>query len=157
MKKISKIVIIFLFMASLTGCTDKVKDLNGNAKNEFGINETAVYKDIYYTVTNTEYTDVVDESTVEDENNTFFAVVFEVKNNSNKVFDINYECILKTEETSSEELNNFWTGGELLESLSVGEKYTRTYYWEISKDDSAQTYWCLVGQNEVEFTFDLTK
>lgn len=61
MKKKMLIVVFLMFITlGLTGCfsdTDgsKVQDLDGNSKTTFKVNETAVYDDVNYTVTNVEY------------------------------------------------------------------------------------------------------
>lgn len=51
MKKIAGIVIIFVIMLGLTGCTDTVStDEDGNAKTEFSISETATVNDTKVTI-----------------------------------------------------------------------------------------------------------
>jgi hypothetical protein len=136
--------------------SSKVTDINGNLKTEFAINETAVYKDINYRITNAEYGDVIQGYKPMDENNTYYSLTFEVQNNSKNTYVPNYECILRTEEVTSEQINTTWTGDDSSDHLAVGEDNATTYFWEISKDDKAKTYWCFIYESDVEFTFDLT-
>lgn len=60
MKKIFPILISVFMLFGLTGCfseedSGSVTDISGSAKTSFNINETAVYNDVYYTITNVEY------------------------------------------------------------------------------------------------------
>ncbi len=106
--KIFKTFIIVLFAISLTGC--KARDLDGNVKTEFGIKETAVYKNIYYTVTDVEYTDTLSQGVqTSDENKTYIALTFQVENKSKKEIDVP-SCIIITEKTSSEQETVSWEG-----------------------------------------------
>lgn len=61
MKKILGIIISFFVLIGITGCisdseTNKVvTDTDGNSKTIFNLNETAIFDNVHYTVTNIEY------------------------------------------------------------------------------------------------------
>lgn len=60
MKKKTLVILLISIVFGLTGCfsdtnNNAVKDINGNEKTTFNINETAVYEDVHYTVTNVKY------------------------------------------------------------------------------------------------------
>jgi hypothetical protein len=152
------VLIIFLITSPFVKdiFKEKVTDINGKPKTEFSINETAVYKDIHYRITNTEYGDVIQGYMPMDESKTYFALTFEIQNNSKKEQYISNYCILKTEKVTSEEITTSWIGEEMPDRIqAIGEKNTVTYLWEISKDDKALSYWCPSIETDIEFTFDL--
>lgn len=61
MKQFLKGLLVVVVLFGLTGCFSTlenevtVNDINGNSKTIFNINETAVFEDVHYTVTNVEY------------------------------------------------------------------------------------------------------
>ncbi len=147
-----KIFIMLILVISLVGCQNKAVDLKGNKKTEFGINETAVYKDVYYTVTDLEYTDQQSNGEkIADSSKTYIALTFQIKNNSKKKISIP-ACILTTDKTSSEKETISWEGDATKTSINSGETLTTTYYMEISKEDAAKEYDCYE-----EFSFNLAK
>lgn len=158
MNKFLGIMLVVLFAISLTGCKGKVTDLDGNEKNNFDINETAAYNNINYTITKAEYSNGVEYGfgSNEDETNIYYILAFQVENNSKKAYKDSYGCILKTKETTSEQITTIIVHDESTpDPLSAGEKETKILAWEISKEDRAQTYNCYTS--EAEFTFDLEK
>ena len=157
MNKFFGTLLVVLLAIILTGCKNSVTNLDGKEKTKFGINETAVYKNIDYTITKAEYTDGSKEGfgQLENENNIFYALTFQVKNNSKKSYYSSYSCILKTKEITSEQITTHSTGTNQFKALYAGKSYTTTLFWEISKEDVAQSYKCYI--NGIEFTFDLTK
>lgn len=152
MIKVPKIFIMLILVISLVGCQNKAVDLKGNEKTEFGINETAVYKNVYYTVTNLEYTDQQSNGEkIADSSKTYIALTFQVKNNSKKKIPTP-ACILTTDKTSSEQETISWEGDATKIYINPGETINTTYYMEISKEDVAKEYDC--GE---EFSFNLVK
>lgn len=60
MKKVLMLIISIFVLFGATGCFSEdisqgVTDAKGNEKKSFNINETAVYNDVHYTITNVEY------------------------------------------------------------------------------------------------------
>lgn len=58
MKRFLLIVTCITILLSASGCSSETitsTDISGNSKTTFNINETAVYEDVHYTVTNVQY------------------------------------------------------------------------------------------------------
>lgn len=93
MKKISKLFITIFILFGLTGClsetsNNSVKDINGNEKTSFNLNETAVYNDVEYIVTNVEYSNG-DEWDKPADGKQFVIVTVSIKNNSSEKISYN--------------------------------------------------------------------
>lgn len=93
MKKISKLFITIFILFGLTWClsetsNNSVKDINGNEKTSFSLNETAVYNDVEYIVTNVEYSNG-DEWDKPADGKQFVIVTVSIKNNSSEKISYN--------------------------------------------------------------------
>jgi len=162
-------ILVCLFAILIIGrSADKKKgvtDLNGVPKSQFSINETAVYEDIHYTVKEVKYTDGSEFKLppVEKEGYTYIAVTFEVENNSKKKTVRNTDCILRTNETNSEQETgtSIWLTESDLDNnyLEPRQISTKIYFMEVKKSDVAKEYQCYGSwdDNELQMIFDLTK
>ena len=175
---IKKISVILLILIIILGTkiiifktkSNEITNLNGKIKNNFKINETAIYKKVHYTIKDIKYSDGKDYPIpngleLENEDNVFVVLTFEVKNNSkSEIVESRPDCILTTSKNNtSETANVFWYGSETREHyLKPWGKSTIVYYIEINKKDYIKEYQCYFKVNsnsnkEKKLIFDLTK
>ena len=92
MKKIITIIISLFIIFSTSGCTETannvVTDINGIEKTSFTINETAIYEDVHYTVTNVEYSNGNDWDKPSEGKN-YVIVTIKIENKSNEKISYN--------------------------------------------------------------------
>ena len=88
-KKSLFILLVAIFVFVLTGCESEnseniVTDSNGKSKTSFTINETAVYNDVYYTVTNVEYSNY---DNIARRDKIYIIVTLKIENKSDKTIE----------------------------------------------------------------------
>ena len=90
MKKILSGLMLFFVAISLTACSSTigVTDINGNEKISFAVNETAVYENVYYTVTNVKYSNGDDWDTPASGNH-YVIVTLKIENKSDSKISYN--------------------------------------------------------------------
>lgn len=94
MKKILSILVCAFVLLGITGCVSDsdsssgVTDTNGNKKTSFSINETAVFEDVHYTVTNVEYSNGSEYDTPADGKN-YVIVTLKIENKSDEKISYN--------------------------------------------------------------------
>lgn len=146
MKKLLTTVLCFVVLFSLTGCfsdTDTqsgVTDLNGNSKKIFNINETAVFENVHYTVTNVSYSNG-DEWDEPAEGKNYVIVTIKIENKSDSkisynVYDwymVNSQGQVDSEAFTTIDTDTNLSSGEL---MSGGTK-TGTIVFEQLKDETS--------------------
>lgn len=94
MKKILSILVCAFVMLGMTGCgsnsesSNKVTDINGNSKTSFNLNETAVFENVHYTVTNVEYSNGSEYDKPANGKN-YVIVTLKIENKSNSKISYN--------------------------------------------------------------------
>lgn len=144
MKKFLTLIISIFVLFGVTGCfseeVDNVTDKNGNVKKSFNINETAVFSDVHYTVTNVEYSNGDDWN--EPANGKQYVIVtIKIENKSNEKVSYNVYDFAMLNSQGQEDESSFSTidsdtnlsSGEL---VSGGSK-TGTIVFEEDKNESS--------------------
>ena len=144
MKKFLTLLISILVLFGVTGCfseeVDEVTDKNGNAKNSFNINETAVFNDVHYTVINVEYSNG-DDWDKPAEGKQYVIVTLKIENKSDEKISYNVYDWTMLNSQGQEDESSFSTidndtnlsSGEL---VSGGSK-TGTIVFEEDKNDTS--------------------
>ena len=92
MKKILSILLCGLVLLGMTGCTTDTEssatDKEKNKKTSFNVNETAVHKDVHYTVTNVEYSNGTEFNKPSDGKN-YVIVTINIENKSDEKISYN--------------------------------------------------------------------
>lgn len=146
MKKILGFAMCSFILFGLTGCVSEsenpnnVTDINGNKKTNFQLNETAVYEDVYYTVTNVEYSNGSEyDKPAEGKNYVIVTVKIENKSNSKISYNaydwkmINSEGQEDTETFSTINSDNSLNYGD----LAAGGTKTGTLVYEQSENETS--------------------
>lgn len=144
MKKIITAILSILIILGSTGCTEnssnKVTDLNGDNKVVFNINETAVYEDVHYTVTNVEYSNGDDWDKPADGKN-YVIVTVKIENKSGEKIAYNSLdwTMLNSEGQEDDETFSTIDSDTNLSSgdLAAGGSKTGTLVFEEKKDESS--------------------
>ncbi len=147
MKKKLLIGVLFCLMVFglTTGCSSteessKVKDLNGNSKTLFSVNETAVYDGVNYTVTNVEYSNGGEWDKPAD-GKQYVIVTIKIENKSDSKISYNVYDWKMLNSQGQEDTESFTTidSDTNLSSgdLAAGGTKTGTIVFEESKDESS--------------------
>jgi len=155
--KIVKISLIALTILFISGCESKIKDRNGNEKNTFEMNETAVYKEINYTVTNIEYLYGSGYGyKLTNKDNVILAVTYQVKNNSKKDYSIiNLEPHLNVDGKDANSYTYVREPQKIdLNILKPGEMFVETDYYEI-KDENRKLKFKLIVDDDKNINFKI--
>ena len=160
MKNLLKYIYIISIVILVTGCKSKLTDLNGNVKESFKINETAVYNNINYTITNVEYLDKNNNISLEISDNLVIAITYQIKNNSNEEYSIrslsslfynggneigSYSYTSRFENPSLESYN-----------LAPGQIYIETDYFELSNIKENKEFLLLINaEKDIRMYVDL--
>lgn len=146
MRKFLTVLMCASVLFGVTGCVSDsenssgVTDVDGNAKTSFNINETAVYEDVYYTVTNVEYSDGSEYDKPADGKN-YVIVTLKIENKSDSKISYNaYDW--KMVNSQGQEDNEAFTiidNDTALNSgdLAAGGSKTGTLVFEESKEESS--------------------
>lgn len=144
MKKFLTLLISILVLFGVTGCfseeVDEVTEKNGNAKNSFNVNETAVFNDVHYTVINVEYSNG-DDWDKPAEGKQYVIVTLKIENKSDEKISYNVYDWTMLNSQGQEDESSFSTidndtnlsSGEL---ISGGSK-TGTIVFEEDKNDTS--------------------
>ena len=140
MKRVLSVIICVLSLSFLVGCTSdssEVTDINGNAKSSFNVNETAVYEDVHYTVTNVEYSNGDEYDNPADGNN-YVVVTVKIENKSDEKISYNaldWQMINSDGQEDSETFTTIDSDTNLNSGdLVAGGTKTGTIVFEESKD-----------------------
>lgn len=146
MKKLLTMVLCLVLLFGLTGCFSDsdtqsgATDLNGNPKKSFNINETAIFENVHYTVTNVSYSNG-DEWDKPAEGKNYVIVTIKIENKSDSKISYNTFDWSMVNSQGQEDDETFTTidtdtnlgSGEL---MSGGTK-TGTIVFEQSKDETS--------------------
>ena len=115
-------------------------DTNGNKKTSFSINETAVFEDVHYTVTNVEYPNGSEYDTPADGKN-YVIVTLKIENKKNEKISYNTYDWKMINSQGQEDDETFTTinndTGLSSGDLAAGGTKTGTLVYEESKDESS--------------------
>lgn len=146
MKKILGIIMCSFALFGVTGCvsetgsSNSVTDKNGNEKTSFQLNETAVFEDVHYTVTNVEYSKG-SEYDKPAEGKNYVIVTLKIENKSDS--KISYNTFdWKMINSQGQEDNETFTTVNSDTSLSSGDlaaggTKTGTLVYEQAKDETS--------------------
>ena len=146
MKKILTIILGIIMLFNLTGCfstvelNDGATDASGNSKDSFNINETAVFNDVHYTVTNVSYSNG-DEWDQPSDGKEYVIVTVKIENKSDSKISYNTYDWSMVNSQGQEDDEAFTTidndtnlsSGELM----AGGTKTGTIVFEQPKDESS--------------------
>lgn len=145
MKKLLTIALSVFVLFGLTGCfsdteSSKVKDTQGNDKTSFSINETAIYDNVHYTVTNVEYSNGSEWDTPADGKN-FVVVTIKIENKSDSKISYNTYDWKMINSQGQEDDEAFTTinndTGLSSGDLAAGGTKTGTLVYEELKDETS--------------------
>ena len=146
MKKILSILVCAFVLLGITGCVSDsdsssgVTDTNGNKKTSFSINETVVFEDVHYTVTNVEYSNGSEYDTPADGKN-YVIVTLKIENKSDEKISYNTYDWKMINSQGQEDDETFTTisndTGLSSGDLAAGGTKTGTLVYEESKDESS--------------------
>lgn len=140
-----KVLFLILTILCLVGCSNSLKDLNGNEKEEFKLNETAIYKGVKYTVIAYEIKDKKDSIT--DKNISVIDVTYSIENTNKKNVEYNLDSLLYENDKElypgilrNQDLSDLLEDKELFS----GRTYTLIDEFEISDKNSNFEYLMII-------------
>jgi len=146
MKKLLSVIVCAFSIFSLSGCTSEIEssnvvsDINGNEKTSFALNETAVFEDVHYTVTNVEYSNGTEfDKPAEGKN--YVIVTLKIENKSDSKISYNtYDWkMLNSQGQEDDETFSIVDSDNSLNSgdLAAGGTKTGTLVYEELKDETS--------------------
>lgn len=146
MKKLLSVIVCAFSIFSLSGCTSEIEssnvvsDINGNEKTSFALNETAVFEDVHYTVTNVEYSNGTEfDKPAEGKN--YVIVTLKIENKSDSKISYNaYDWkMLNSQGQEDDETFSIVDSDNALNSgdLAAGGTKTGTLVYEELKDETS--------------------
>lgn len=146
MKKFLSFVVSVVILFGMTGCISEnsnsngVSDVNGNVKTSFSLNETAVFEDVHYTVTNVEYSNG-DEWDKPSDGKNYVIVTLKIENKSDSKISYNgydWKMINSQGQEDDEAFTTINTDTSLNSGdLAAGGTKTGTLVYEEPKDESS--------------------
>lgn len=146
MKKFLSFVVSVVILFGMTGCISEtsnssgVSDVNGNVKTSFSLNETAVFEDVHYTVTNVEYSNG-DEWDKPSDGKNYVIVTLKIENKSDSKISYNtydWKMINSQGQEDDETFTTINTDTSLNSGdLAAGGTKTGTLVYEELKDESS--------------------
>lgn len=146
MKKILSILVCVFVLLGMTGCVSEsesssgVSDVSGNKKTSFNVNETAVFEDVHYTVTNVEYSNGSEWDTPADGKN-YVILTLKIENKSDSKISYNtfdWKMINSQGQEDDEAFTTINSDTSLSSGdLAAGGTKTGTLVYEESKDETS--------------------
>lgn len=145
MKKILSVLVCAFVLLGLTGCVSDsesggVTDTNGTKKTSFNVNETAVFENVHYTVTNVEYSNG-DEFDTPANGKNYVIVTLKIENKSEEKISYNtYDWkMVNSQGQEDDETTTTINNETSLNSgdLAAGGTKTGTLVYEESKDETS--------------------
>lgn len=146
LKKFLTIFLSAFILIGLTGCfsdsepSDKTLDNEGKEKTSFNLNETAVYEDVHYTITNVEYSDGNEwDKPAEGKNYVIVTLLIENKSDSKISYNAFDWKMLNSQGQEDDETIAIVDSDTSLSSgdLAAGGSKTGTLVFEELKDESS--------------------
>lgn len=146
MKKILSVLLCVFVLFGITGCVSEsesssgVSDASGNEKTSFNVNETAVFENVHYTVTNVKYSNGNEWDNPADGKN-FVIVTLKIENKSDSKISYNtydWKMINSQGQEDDEAFTTINNDTDLGSGdLAAGGTKTGTLVFEESKDESS--------------------
>ncbi len=145
MKKILSVLVCAFVLLGLTGCVSDsesggVTDTNGTKKTSFNVNETAVFENVHYTVTNVEYSNG-DEFDTPANGKNYVIVTLKIENKSEEKISYNtydWKMVNSQGQEDDETITTINNETSLNSGdLAAGGTKTGTLVYEESKDETS--------------------
>lgn len=145
MKKILSVLVCAFVLLGLTGCvsdseSEGVTDTNGTKKTSFNVNETAVFENVHYTVTNVKYSNG-DEFDTPANGKNYVIVTLKIENKSEEKISYNtydWKMVNSKGQEDDETITTINNETSLNSGdLAAGGTKTGTLVYEEAKDETS--------------------